>query len=164
MVELRLALLESSSKWTSTRYLVQRFALFGCFSDKMREASVVSVDSQFDQLSKGQSKVLVEFILILGVKQDPFLELGVFHQCHLESSTTVLVEIVDIPLVLTGGLTSVGNIINRSPATMVSYWNGPSHFLGVHFLVDKSLKYWFENLHYHKGMAIRRKSNDLVKT
>lgn len=42
-------------------------------------------------------------------------------------------------------LTSVGNIINLSPATNVSNCLGPSHSLTTHFRVDNNLKYWFEN-------------------
>lgn len=36
--------------------------------------------------------------------------------------------------------------MSRSPAMIFSYWKGPSHFRGTHFLVERSLKYWLENL------------------
>jgi len=31
------------------------------------------------------------------------------------------------------------------PATVASYWNGPSHLRGFQISLNKSLKYWFEN-------------------
>lgn len=42
-------------------------------------------------------------------------------------------------------LTSVGSIINFVPATVASYWNGPSHCRGFQISRRRSLKYWFEN-------------------
>jgi len=54
--------------------------------------------------------------------------------------------------------TSVGSIINFVPATVVSYWNGPSHFLGVHLRVKSNLKYWLEN---RVGLTTQGLSSDV---
>jgi hypothetical protein len=42
-------------------------------------------------------------------------------------------------------LTSVGSIMSLVPATVASYWNGPSHLRGFQISLNRSLKYWFEN-------------------
>lgn len=94
----------------------------------------VAVDAELNELGEGGGKVLEEELLVLGVLLDPDLELGVGGEGDLESSLATAAVLYALAL-----LTSVGSIMSFSPATVASYWKGPSHWRGSHLRVRRSL-------------------------